>query len=71
MQMNMTIASRNGKHRKNVVKKHNDVKVVKTPKATKSSKAPRPISKGLKVYNQILRTVRDLFPYDYRECSNS
>ncbi len=60
----MRSALRNGNHRKNDTKnsftKNNDVKVAK------SSKSPRTLSKGLQMYNQILRTVRGLFPYDYR-----
>ena len=51
------IASRTGKHRKI------DVKLVKKQKVIKK---PRTISKSLQEYNQILRTVRELYPYGYR-----
>ncbi len=54
----MRIAMRNGKYRKNVVK---GTKVIKSPKT------PRTLSKGLQKYIQILRTVRGLFPYAYRD----
>ena len=50
------VASRNGKHHKTVVKK-----------AIKTSKSHRTLSKGLMEYNNILRTVRGLYPHSFRE----